>query len=296
MQLHPEFFQVPEQAITAYEAWAKVRVTVHDLEGTLWPYLPAVRFNHDSAACFAVKGRRYNNECIRSDMTHLRKSLANSPEGQVKVCHAGLVECVVPVFMEGDLRWILFAGVRRPGKKLSCAQCDTRQTRGRDVWQGSRIAPAPLDDPEAFQILEGLRQLAARLRCWLSDIGQRPAVTGDPTTTPLARWRLIQQFMAHYSSGPARLADLADVMGVSETRAGHIVRELCGKTFLQLLTEARVRTASVLLRNSELSIGDVAARTGWGDLSRFYRLFRREMGMTPRQYRCTFLGTRPAAN
>ena len=34
-----EFFEVPEQAIQAYERIHGLHVTVHDLGGTLWPYL-----------------------------------------------------------------------------------------------------------------------------------------------------------------------------------------------------------------------------------------------------------------
>ena len=82
-----------------------------------------------------------------------------------------------------------------------------------------------------------------------------------------------------------RLQDLAEVLHLSESRAGHAVKEACGETFLKLLTEARLRTAANLLHHTNLSILDVALRSGFGEISHFHRSFRERFKTSPLKYR-----------
>jgi len=52
-----------------------------------------------------------------------------------------------------------------------------------------------------------------------------------------------------------------------------------------LTTLARLKTAETLLRYSNLSVLEVATRSGFGDLSNFHSSFRRHFGLPPHQYR-----------
>ncbi len=47
----------------------------------------------------------------------------------------------------------------------------------------------------------------------------------------------------------------------------------------------RLNRAMALLRTSSLSIADVAEEAGFGSPQAFSRIFRRETGQTPRDYR-----------
>jgi AraC-like DNA-binding protein len=47
----------------------------------------------------------------------------------------------------------------------------------------------------------------------------------------------------------------------------------------------RLIHAITLLRDTPLSITEVAYQSGWGDLSNFIRTFRREIGCSPREFR-----------
>ena len=53
----------------------------------------------------------------------------------------------------------------------------------------------------------------------------------------------------------------------------------------QMILRLRNRTALDLLRNRQLSIGEVAELTGYPDIRYFSRFFRRMNGMTPSEYR-----------
>ena len=286
-----DVFTVPEKAIEAFEALTHTRVTVHDLRGTLRPFLPPERFQHTHPLCCAVKVRHSDN-CIAWGVTQLRREISASPDGRIQVCFAGLVEAVVPVFERRQLQWVLFAGPRRPGK-LSGAARDSAPPPSPAPWVKSTVLPRPIGDAEAQILLENLRQLAARLRCWSSELAASGADGATGVTAQADEFRdelatrrtLIRSFIFTRHTQPVKLEDLAEALHLSGSRAGHAVKEACGKTFLKLLTEARLRTAANLLHHTALPVLDVALRSGFGEISHFHRSFRERMKMTPLQYR-----------
>jgi len=288
---HMDLFDVPEHAIQAFERIHGLRVTVHDLAGTLWPFIAPDRFQHTQPLCQAVKVL-HPERCVAFGVTGMRRDLSNRPEGRVQVCFAGLVECVVPVFRRSALEWVLFAGLRLPGRDLATLVRDPQPPPARNVWPRGTPMPQPMGEAEAQTLLEALRQLAARLERWnleREQAGARAmpkATSRDGFTDDLAtRAALIRRFMQASHTAPVRLADLAERLGLSESRAAHAVREVCGQTFVELLTEARLRTAANLLRHTNLGVLEVALRSGFGDISNFHRCFRRRFKLTPLRYR-----------
>jgi AraC-like DNA-binding protein len=282
-------FSVPEQAIQAFERLSDTRVSVHDLVGTLIPFLPPERFRHIHPLCAAVKVH-HGESCIDFSIRRLRREISSQPDGRVQVCFAGLVEFVVPVFQRRQLEWVFFAGPRTPGRKLRNAVRDTNPLPKPSPWPAGTAMPPPIDDAEAQTILENLRQLAARLRVWSTEMQTSGAsyktpgldAFSDDLATRRAR---IRYFISTRHTNPARLADLAELLHLSESRAGHAVKEACGQTFSKLINEARLRTASGLLQHTNLSVLEIALRSGFEEISHFHRCFRARFKTTPLQYR-----------
>lgn len=82
-----------------------------------------------------------------------------------------------------------------------------------------------------------------------------------------------------------RVDDLADVAGLSMYQLNRRLRLLFGITAGQLLTKNRIDAASAMLRDGRQTIADIAHTCGYFDQSAFSRVFRRTVGLTPRQYR-----------
>ena len=57
----------------------------------------------------------------------------------------------------------------------------------------------------------------------------------------------------------------------------------------QYIASIRMANAQMLLENSSYSITEIASFVGYADPLYFGRLFKRELGMTPSQYRRQFL-------
>ena len=59
-------------------------------------------------------------------------------------------------------------------------------------------------------------------------------------------------------------------------------RRVTGVTFSEYLTDFRIRKAKGLLRTTDLSTNEIAGECGFGNMSNFYRLFKKQTGSTPK--------------
>lgn len=300
----PDWFDTPLSAILAFEKLTRLHVSVHEMSGALWSFLPPERFLHMEGACVAAKSVALER-CVKFDVVQTRSAMAVLPEGRVHVCHAGLVEWVVPTIKNGKLQRLFFAGQRRPGPKLTCFSGATDPVH--TSWAHHVRALDPVDDEEAEWILESLRQLSARIELWrlnppqdgLAEVidadGPSKAKPGMLARHMLPRQQIIRYFIDERHTRNVTLADLAQRLHLSESRAGHAVRELCGMSFVQLLIEARLKTAAGLLRHTDLSVAQVAASSGFENASHFHQMFRRKFGTTPHRYRAGSDSTEPGS-
>src|SRR5579862_8406441 len=62
-------------------------------------------------------------------------------------------------------------------------------------------------------------------------------------------------------------------------------KTVLGRTPLEYLTRWRMYKAAALIRSHDMSFSEVASAIGYGSESSFSRVFRREMGVAPREYR-----------
>jgi AraC-like DNA-binding protein len=85
--------------------------------------------------------------------------------------------------------------------------------------------------------------------------------------------------------GALTVGELAAVAGLSVYQLNRRLRLLFGITAGQLIIKSRVDAASEMLRSSSRSVAEVAHACGYCDQSAFTRVFRRTVGLTPRQYR-----------
>ncbi len=81
------------------------------------------------------------------------------------------------------------------------------------------------------------------------------------------------------------VARLAKVSGVSEAHFARAFKQAFGVPPHRYLLTRRIERASALLRDTDLSITDIAFRTGWESLGTFGRTFRDVTGENPGERR-----------
>lgn len=106
--------------------------------------------------------------------------------------------------------------------------------------------------------------------------------SANPRTT---RRATILRFIAEHHSEDVGLAELGRELHLSPNRASTATRSLCGEGFATLLRKARLATAMDLLHLTDLPVTEVALRSGFNDISAFFRSFRVSQGCSPQTWR-----------
>ena len=86
---------------------------------------------------------------------------------------------------------------------------------------------------------------------------------------------------------PLSITGMAEQFGYSHGHFHRVFRRRTGKTPACFLTDIRMKQAAQLLRHSSLPVKQVAIRTGFPDPLHFSRVFRKTMGVAPREYRAS---------
>ncbi len=97
--------------------------------------------------------------------------------------------------------------------------------------------------------------------------------------------RTINRLMAERRGQTVVVADLADAMGLSQSRLRVLFKEAAGIPLGAYIQNYRLNRAMALLRTSDLSITEIAEEAGFGSPQAFSRIFKKELGQTPRAYR-----------
>ncbi len=105
-------------------------------------------------------------------------------------------------------------------------------------------------------------------------------LTAEPAW--LAAARVAMNEPRHLARGVPQLVRFA---GCSAEHLARTVRRVHGVTPTDLVNQLRLGWAAAELQYSGRTIADVALAAGFESLSHFYHLFRRQHGVTPRQFR-----------
>lgn len=93
------------------------------------------------------------------------------------------------------------------------------------------------------------------------------------------------RYMQSHLHEHLRRDEVARIAGVSPSHFSRLVAERAGQSYSQLLTQMRVNRAKELLRNTELSLSEIAMECGFCDQSHFNKVFRSIASASPGTYR-----------
>lgn len=88
----------------------------------------------------------------------------------------------------------------------------------------------------------------------------------------------------NYNFPQLSLEIVADEVGRSANYFSHLLSQRKKKTFRKLLREIRIKQAKQLLRETLYGVQEISGKVGYTDPNYFSRVFREEIGMSPRDY------------
>ena len=113
----------------------------------------------------------------------------------------------------------------------------------------------------------------------------RFALSGSPLQDSASQFQVSKEFMHRNFASDVTAEQLASMENLSQSRYRAAFRKATGLSPSEYLMGLRIRNACNLLEQTNLSVQEVAAASGYGDPFYFSRIFRKNMGLSPSEYR-----------
>jgi AraC-like DNA-binding protein len=99
------------------------------------------------------------------------------------------------------------------------------------------------------------------------------------------RLRKLLDYISEHYQERLSLAQAARLANMSQAAFMKLFKQVAGMTFVAYLTRLRLAQSLPLLRETDMTIAEIAGRTGFSEQSYFDRRFKKQYGTTPLQYR-----------
>jgi AraC-like DNA-binding protein len=217
--------------------------------------------------------------CARADRENIEKAAA-SKKSVIYECHAGLIDIIVPLFVNGQYIGCLTTGQilkQKPTKKsfreflnkvktLKLNEEQLREYYFKTVVMSERQIEAMVELMSLVgnYILESENKLL-----FLESINERKKVLAA------------RQFIEQNYKKKLTVDNIANSVFLSESHFGHIFKHEVGISPINYLNRFRIDKAKELLRNTKSSITDIAYSVGFNSLPHFNRIFKEMEGVSP---------------
>jgi Response regulator containing CheY-like receiver domain and AraC-type DNA-binding domain len=81
------------------------------------------------------------------------------------------------------------------------------------------------------------------------------------------------------------LQNMAQLVYMNPTYFSELFKKETGENFVEYVTRCRLNLAKGLLADGSMKMEEIAARTGYGRLEYFYKVFKKYEGITPKEFR-----------
>lgn len=139
------------------------------------------------------------------------------------------------------------------------------------------------EESEAMRLTSLLRLIVI-----MAESNEKLVFSTEPKETDAERrMRQVVTYMRCNYKHTVTIDELARHTGMNRCALCTFFKRRTGNTLMTYLTGLRISQAQYLLHNSDLSIAEVSYRSGFKDVPYFNRVFRRETGLSPSQWRNT---------
>lgn len=105
-----------------------------------------------------------------------------------------------------------------------------------------------------------------------------------------SRFDILYQYLLNHFHEKILLADAAAVIKMSPISFNRYIKKHTNKTFVDFLNDIRIGFACLWLLEKELSISEIAYKSGFNNIANFNRVFKKVKNTTPSAYRDDFSG------
>lgn len=269
------------ELVGTYGRLFRCSVCFHDYSGDIFKTAAPSLSMHMNPFCQLVKKNQYcEKKCVEFDSRNVRHFFSSGKKELAKICHAGALEFVVPVYSVNRLCGAVFIGPFRPPKSDRISGVVKQGDEG-DISTDIKRFFNSLPEVEASKF-DDMLNMAKLLSEKLGRI-----ITSFNRDCILAQGYAdkIPYFISREFKNGISIANLAEFLSLSVSRTSRLVSLHTGKTFPELLAEKRVEHAKFLLENSFFNMETVSRHCGFSEPAYFFRTFKKLQRSTPVEYR-----------
>jgi AraC-like DNA-binding protein/ligand-binding sensor protein len=266
-----------QKLLDVFAVAMKIRIVLYNPDGKI---IRSDRQQRNSDYCQLIQNGLFPGACALLDSTKQLECLKRKTLICYQ-CHAGLKEALAPVFVDTRLVGYVMIGQFRDISKVPSNVINRcgKQFTSREVKRCFLKLPYV-----ATERIEGILGMFTMLVDYIV-ARELVGLRGD--------WILekVHQYLDRHLTEKVKVQDVARLTGRSVSSLSHVLRNKHGLTFKQMLIRKRLDRADELMKSHpEMSLGEIAAQSGFDDRFYFSRIYRKHRGMTPSQSRSPLSG------
>jgi AraC-like DNA-binding protein len=248
------------------------KLTLHDHIGIFTlpdgtKILPGINIHSSPCCAFWYSSRERCGEHCNYGAT---RRAAEEKKPFVASCFCGVTELVMPLFSGNIHAATIFAGMFRQ-KNFDLSSFPLRYRRL--YQQMPEWSDSVRESLEALLFSAGYSMLMLAENLRKTDKSEQ------------GRAGEIRKFFRTCYAQNTGVADLAELLGLSESRTVHLLQSEFQKGFSQLLTEERLKHVEQLLIESDLPLRKIAEMSGFSNEYYLSTVFKKYHGISPGQKR-----------
>lgn len=294
-----------QKAISSFTLNQKFHICVHDTSGALYtnPLLNIATNFRNHTACFCqnakitATGLRF---CLRCKAASLRKAVIQR-ETYIGQCYLGMAEIVRPVIINDKMVCVIYIGnLFWKNKKDNIIERITRvcKTTGAcsslliDSMQSSQLFN-DTDIPtynNMLDVLEHLIKVSIPFHA-----GQNKSDSISPIYCQTNHWAIesIQNYILEFYNKDLKLSHLAKLYFLNPDYLCRLFHKETGMSFSEYINNTRITQAKSLLEFTDTGIMNISTQIGFSNVTYFNRLFKKTLGVSPKEYRLSVVSKNP---
>lgn len=262
------------QLLSDFYLSTEIAVTFYDSEMNLVATSPV---HSDYCMCIRENDERKRN-CNLSNLAHMKET-AKTRQTVSYACHAGLMETIFPVLYEETLIGFMQIGqFRDASAHYSSVE---KVNAALEVYDIEKEPMLKLYEALPFVSKERFEALKKVLLLLIKKIWDDSLIRHNRSMLSVK----IEQYILEHIGEKLYVEDICKKFFLSKNALYHLFETEFESTIGKYVLNKRIQLSLEALRDTSKPITAVAAELGFSDYNYFIRVFKKQMGITPLQYR-----------
>ncbi len=273
--------------INAIRDLSKVGICYYDLNNFFHYNKWGIKNNRGHYCAFCENTRALpggRESCEKSDRIEAVRLAMQYKEPFFFECHMGMKELVVPLLLEDELLGIIFVGqCRIQGDNRYNSVRKSAQRLGEDGDKMLKLyQQLPLLSQDDLLNVGKILSKYFDAKVLSNQLFPSEIVVADSGSSLAYSIKDYIDANFSYNISPK---SLAEEFFVNPSYASRCFSQKHGITLTEYVHKVRIDRAKVLLQSTNAPVNNIAINVGYIDVNYFFRIFKKQVGVTPKEYR-----------